>query len=187
MAVAVSVTIVWSTQSIASLAMWLIALRHHRLYIKMDGSFRYEDKMSQVQTLPSFSEDVIWHKRRLAQSLVLSQLSIMTKNWHLNIHWCDKNSIYRNHSWEKCNWCVLWVFSLLQVPSAKMEETYFMTCTAATIGGWSRRFGFTSGEPSRCPSLWTVCGPTQHTSVNDIGNDIVPSQRYNPGFSLHAR
>lgn len=76
----------------------------------------------------------------------------------LNIHQCN----WVSQEWQKPSLgksIVLWPFSLVNIPSANMEEVEFMTCTTR---GQSQCFGFT--PCSRHPSLYTVYETTLATS-----------------------
>ncbi len=50
-------------------------------------------------------------------------------------NWLKPNWNDRNHLWEKCIWCVLWLYILAHVPSADMEGAGFMTYTGTSHQG----------------------------------------------------
>ena len=108
-------------------------------------------KMSRVRTLPCCSLGAgVCGSSVLRMEPRSTNLICQTyqKHGNLNIH-----VIRINHLWDEIIWRLLWIYSLIHVPSTNMEGTAFMMTSGRY---WC--FGFTFGEQSCCQSLHTVHG-----------------------------
>ena len=73
------------------------------------------------------------------------------------LHQRDKNYLkWYEPCFRKCY--LIWLFGLVHVPSTNMEEMWLMTycILQRATRWWSRCIGFTFGERSYYPSLWSM-------------------------------